>query len=174
MLKQEISIIFRAYSKLFYYKLNVLEKLISRCLEFCENMSLRYLIIVTKCLTELSIKNLNLLAGINDRLIYFLEHENDQNFDKENNVTCDDLSQILNSFVKLDFIDYKNYLTLENLFFEKLTKEGLKNKESIFSILNAHMIYFRKMYNSVNEKSKENEKNNKKTSFLKQRREILY
>jgi hypothetical protein len=97
------------------------------------------------------------------------------NFDKENNVTCDDLAQILNSFVKLDFIDFKNYLTLENLFFEKLDNGGLKNKESIFSILNAHMIYFRKMYNTVNEKSKDNGKNenNKKASFLKQRREIL-
>jgi hypothetical protein len=139
-------------------------------------MSLRYIIIVTKCLAELSIKNLNLLSGINDRLIHFLEHENDKNFDKENKVTCDDLAQILNSFVKLDFIDFKNYQTLENLFFEKLANGGLKNKESIFSILNAHMVYFRRMYNTVNEKSKDNEKNekNKKTSFLKQRREILY
>ncbi len=52
---------------------------------------------------------------------------------------------------------------------------GLKNKESIFSILNAHMIYYRKMYNTVNEKSKDNGKNenNKKASFLTQRREIL-
>jgi hypothetical protein len=138
-------------------------------------MSLRYIIIVTKCLAELSIKNLNLLSGINDRLMHFLEHENDVNFDKENNVTCDDLAQILNSFVKLDFIDFKNYQTLENLFFEKLDNGGLKNKESIFSILNAHMIYYRKMYNTVNEKSKDNGKNenNKKASFLKQRREIL-
>ena len=162
---------FRAYSKLFYYKLDVLEKLISRCLAFCENMSLRYIIIISKCLSELSIKNLNLLSGIQERLLYFLKNEKEKDFDQENIINCDHLAQILNNFVKLDFIDYKNYLTLENLFFEKLSRGELKNKESIFSILNAHFIYFKKMYYGVADQIKGNDK--KKSTFLKIRREVL-
>ena len=150
-----------------------MEKLIIKCLSFCENMSLRYLIIITKCLAELSIKNMNLLSGIQERLLYFLNNEKAKNFDKENTLDCDNLAQIMNNFVKLDFIDYKNYLTFENLFMEKLAKEGIRNKESIFSILNAHFIYFKKMYYGVADQIKENEKTTKKTTFLKIRREVM-
>ena len=116
---------------------------------------------------------MNLLSGIQERLLYFLNNEKAKNFDKENTLDCDNLAQIMNNFVKLDFIDYKNYLTFENLFMEKLAKEGIRNKESIFSILNAHFIYFKKMYYGVADQIKENEKTTKKTTFLKIRREVM-
>ena len=138
---------------------------------FCETMSLRYIVIISKCLAELSIKNINLLAGIQERLLYFLEKENDKNFDKENKISTDELAQILNNFVKLEFVDYKNSMTMERLFFEKLKKEGLNNKKCVLSNLNAHFVYFKKMYYGVREQLNENDK--KKSTFLKIRREVL-
>lgn len=136
-------------------------------------MSARYIVIISKCLAELSIKNMNLLTGLQERLLYFLQKDNEAKpLDEDEKITCDELAQVINNFVKLKFIDNKNYLTLERLFFQKMSREQLNNKHSLFTILSAHFIYFKTSYTEIT-KQKNYSKENEKDTSLKKRRQLL-
>jgi hypothetical protein len=153
----EVSIIFRFYSKLFYFNYSVLELLLKKCIEFCPNMTLRYILIVTKCLAEMKIRNLNLLTGIQDRLEAILKLNNSYTTkqDDSNNLSPDSICQILSNFVKLEFIEFEDFLKYENLFFELCEKNGIKNKESIYSIMSTHCIFINKLFVEMSQNKKQ-------------------
>lgn len=153
----EVSIIFRFYSKLFYYNYSVLEILLKKCLEFCPNMTLRYILIVTKCLAEMKIRNLNLLTGIQERLnaILKLNESYSTKVDDSNSLSPDSLCQVLSNLVKLEFIEFEDFLKYENLFFELADRNGIKNKESIYSILSTHCIFINKLFGELSQNKKE-------------------
>jgi hypothetical protein len=148
----EISILFRYYSKLFYYNYEVLELLIKSCLNFCPNLSLRYIIIITKCLSEMNIRNLNLLTGIEERwneLVILNKSYTTKNIEAQNVLTADIICQYLNNLVKLEFIEYENFVEYEELFLELASKNGIENKESIFSMLSTHCKFINKVRNDL-------------------------
>jgi hypothetical protein len=155
----EISILFRYYSKLFYYNYEVLELLIKICLNFCPNLSLRYIIIITKCLAEMNIRNLNLLTGIEERwneLVILNKSYTTKNIEAQNLLTADNICQYLNNMVKLEFIEYENFVEYEELFLELASKNGIQNKESIFSMLSTHCKFINKVRNELENRENEN------------------
>jgi len=150
----------------------MLEIVLKRCLHLCSYFSLRYILIISKCLAEMKIKNLNLLTGLQERLFQIIklnvENPNDENF-----LTADYLSQILSNFVKIEFFDFENFTQIENLFFELAEKQGIKNKETIYSIISSHCVFVRKLYQEMNSKlmNQENKEDSKKNSPIKVRKE---
>jgi len=73
-------------------------------------MSLRYVLIISKCLSELNIRNLNLLTGLNNRVSKIIEQDNVKRIkdrDDDNFIDSNSVAQILMNFVKLEFIDYE-------------------------------------------------------------------
>lgn len=149
----------------------MLEIVLKRCLLLSSHFSLRYLLIISKCLAEMKIKNLNLLTGLQGRL-YQIIQMNAENPEDENYLTADYLSQILSNFVKIEFVDFENFNQLENLFFVLADKQGINNKETIYSILSSHCVFIRKIYQEMNNKKEKSENEAKpKNTPIKMRKE---
>jgi hypothetical protein len=74
----------------------------------------------------------------------------------DNYIDPNSLAQILTNFVKLEFIDYEAYNTLEDLFFEKsLLNPEAMNKETLFTIFFAHCSFYKKLFFSYVKANKE-------------------
>lgn len=130
-------------------------------------MSLRYILIITKCLSELNIRNNNLLTSLLERVTKLIENDKKNPIKDHNNdnfIDTNSIAQILTNFVKLEFLDYEGYKTLEELFFEKskLNPE-IMNKETLFSIFYAHCVFYKKFFitykKNASEKNKSNDNN---------------
>jgi len=126
-------------------------------------MSLRYVLIISKCLSELNIRNLNLLTGLNNRVSKIIEQDNVKRIkdrDDDNFIDSNSVAQILMNFVKLEFIDYESYNRLEDLFFAKCSSNPeLLNKETIFTIFYAHCSFYKKLFTSFSNNIKGQTKN---------------
>ena len=126
-------------------------------------MSLRYVLIISKCLSELNIRNLNLLTGLNNRVSKIIEQDNVKRIkdrDDDNFIDSNSVAQILMNFVKLEFIDYEAQNRLEDLFFGKCSSNPeLLNKETIFTIFYAHCSFYKKLFTSFSNNIKGQTKN---------------
>lgn len=97
----------------------------------------------------MNIRNLNLLTGIQERINQLIENKTEKE-----TIDSDSVAQIMANFVKLGYIDYENFQKLENFFMIKAEKNGIKNKETIYSILVSHSQFMNKIYNEVKKKHK--------------------
>ena len=123
-------------------------------------MSLRYVLIISKCLSELNIRNLNLLTGLNNRFIKLIELEKkskDKDRKSDDYIDCNSIAQILTNFVKLEYVDYESFKAFEDLFFEKCkANPNTIQKETIFSIFYAHCSFYKTLYLSYKKNAKDN------------------
>ncbi len=128
-------------------------------------MSIRTILVILKCIETLNIRNLNLLTGLNDRLVNIIEKDNNKvSVDDDNFIEPHSIAHILNSLVKLEFIEYENYVNLEELFFKKSAKfPNSLNEEVLFSIIYAHFNFYTKLY--VTSKRKNQTEDTKETEF---------
>jgi hypothetical protein len=116
--------------------------IIKKCLEMSKSFNLRYMIIVTKCLAELNIRNINLLSQIEERLNKIIDiNDQTEKPDELLKLSADSIAQILSNFVKLSFIDIKTFYRLENKFLDLTKKEGISSKETLLSILMTHSLF---------------------------------
>lgn len=133
----------RFYSKINYLNYESLEILIKKAIVLCDNLSIRYILIISKCLAELNIKNLNLLTGITDRLNFLIKDFESNPDDPMTKIDADSFAQILSNLIKLKFIEFDDFKNYEKAFFEYAQKDGINNKETIFAIISAHASYMR-------------------------------
>jgi hypothetical protein len=169
----DLSMIFRFYSKIFYLNYEVLGLILQKCLKYCPNLSLRYILIITKCLAEMNIRNLNLLTGIQERMKEIIKMNSEDQYNTEpisefNRLTPDAITQLLSNLVKLEFLEYEEFYAYETLFFNLAEKNGLKNKESVFSILSTHCKFINRLFKDLESKKKESTTNDSDVENYKQ------
>jgi hypothetical protein len=169
----DLSMIFRFYSKIFYLNYEVLGLILQKCLKYCPNLSLRYILIITKCLAEMNIRNLNLLTGIQERMKEIIKMNSEDQYNTQpisefNKLTPDAITQLLSNLVKLEFLEYEEFYAYETLFFNLAEKNGLKNKESVFSILSTHCKFINRLFKDLESKKKESTTNDSDVENYKQ------
>jgi hypothetical protein len=96
--------------------------------------------LIVRGLADLNIKNVKLLTKIRYRLEELIEETNKNRVEEPTDelINPDTLVQILSYFIKLEFLQLTDYLQLQNLFFVYAQKYGIKNKETIFTMIAAH------------------------------------
>jgi hypothetical protein len=169
----DLSIIFRFYSKIFYLNYEVLGLILQKCLKYCPNLSLRYILIITKCLAEMNIRNLNLLTGIQERMKEIIKLNSEDQYNTQplsefNRLTPDAVTQLLSNLVKLEFLEYEEFYAYETLFFNLAEKNGLKNKESVFSIISTHCKFINRLFKNLESKKKDISTNETDVENIKQ------
>jgi hypothetical protein len=135
----EITIIFKFYSQIHRYKYDTLELLLDRTLELINSFSSRSIILLTKSLADLNLKNMHILTRIKNRLIDFIKHKKKDLKNEE--FTCENLASLLNNLVKLRYFeeDIKEFCKFEEDFFEILEDH---NNEAILMMFITHCNFF--------------------------------
>jgi hypothetical protein len=142
----ELTLLFR-YNCLFQNpNYDVLDYLVKRSLELVDKFSIKTIILISKNLSELNFKNLVLFVQLRIRLNTLLDINNQNRIEElnENVISPNELCQVLNYFVRLNFLEPADYINLENTFFIYAAKYGI-NKDTTSTIIATHCRFMRKM-----------------------------